>query len=237
MSEEDIESLIAERTAAKKARNFTRSDEIRAQLLEAGIIIEDTKDGSEMEKQMKLVHTRCACGGPEAARDSARRGCLSLLRFIRPPATSITTWKIWTASSATKCRARVMRRHGNPTNDALEELVTALECGRGRARLQHGHGRACTSRYQTALLDRRKRHCGRERSLRRDLQHVDEDFRTGGRGYPSLSISATSGAAEAIEEHRPGALLMETISQSAAACCSARSHRCARTRSRRAVDR
>ena len=51
MSEADIEGLVAERTAAKKARNFTRSDEIRAQLLEAGIIIEDTKDGVRWKRK------------------------------------------------------------------------------------------------------------------------------------------------------------------------------------------
>jgi cysteinyl-tRNA synthetase len=51
ISETDIEQLVAERTAAKKARNFTRSDEIRAQLLEAGIVIEDTKDGVRWKRK------------------------------------------------------------------------------------------------------------------------------------------------------------------------------------------
>ncbi len=51
MSEANIEKLIAERTSAKKARNFTRSDEIRAQLLEAGVIIEDTKDGVRWKRK------------------------------------------------------------------------------------------------------------------------------------------------------------------------------------------
>jgi cysteinyl-tRNA synthetase len=51
MSEADIEGLVAERTAAKKARNFTRSDEIRAELLAAGIVIEDTKDGVRWKRK------------------------------------------------------------------------------------------------------------------------------------------------------------------------------------------
>ncbi len=51
MSEADIETLIAERTAAKKSRNFARSDEIRAELLEAGVIIEDTKDGVRWKRK------------------------------------------------------------------------------------------------------------------------------------------------------------------------------------------
>lgn len=45
LSDADVETLIAERTAAKKARNFSRSDEIRAQLASQGIVLEDTKDG------------------------------------------------------------------------------------------------------------------------------------------------------------------------------------------------
>ena len=43
---EQIEALIAERLAAKKRRDFKRSDEIRAQLSDSGILLEDTKDGS-----------------------------------------------------------------------------------------------------------------------------------------------------------------------------------------------
>jgi cysteinyl-tRNA synthetase len=51
MSDADIEQLVAERTGAKKARNFARSDEIRAQLLDAGIVIEDTKDGVRWKRK------------------------------------------------------------------------------------------------------------------------------------------------------------------------------------------
>jgi cysteinyl-tRNA synthetase len=51
MSDADIEQLVAERTSAKKARNFARSDGIRAQLLEAGVIIEDTKDGVRWKRK------------------------------------------------------------------------------------------------------------------------------------------------------------------------------------------
>ena len=41
-----IEALIAERIAAKKAKNFAESDRIRAQLLAEGIILEDKPDGT-----------------------------------------------------------------------------------------------------------------------------------------------------------------------------------------------
>ena len=41
----EIEALIEERSAARKAKNFARADEIRNELLEKGIILEDTRQG------------------------------------------------------------------------------------------------------------------------------------------------------------------------------------------------
>jgi cysteinyl-tRNA synthetase len=46
LTAEQIEALIEERKAAKKRRDFKRSDEIRRQLTNSGIIVEDTRDGS-----------------------------------------------------------------------------------------------------------------------------------------------------------------------------------------------
>ncbi|MCR5542513.1 MAG: cysteine--tRNA ligase [Eubacterium sp.] len=45
-----IEELIAERTAAKKEKNFARADEIRDMLLSEGIILEDTREGVKWKK-------------------------------------------------------------------------------------------------------------------------------------------------------------------------------------------
>ena len=45
-----IEELIAERTAAKKEKNFARADEIRDMLLSEGIILEDTREGVKWRK-------------------------------------------------------------------------------------------------------------------------------------------------------------------------------------------
>jgi cysteinyl-tRNA synthetase len=45
LSDADIESKIAEMEAARRGRNFTVSDALRAELTGAGIVIENTKDG------------------------------------------------------------------------------------------------------------------------------------------------------------------------------------------------
>ena len=46
----DIEELIEERQAARKAKNFARADEIRNLLLEKGIILEDTREGVKWKR-------------------------------------------------------------------------------------------------------------------------------------------------------------------------------------------
>ena len=46
----EIESLIRERQEARKAKNFARADEIRDQLLEKGIILEDTREGVKWKR-------------------------------------------------------------------------------------------------------------------------------------------------------------------------------------------
>ena len=48
--DEDIEKLIEERQVARKAKNFARADEIRAELLEKGIVLEDTREGVKWKR-------------------------------------------------------------------------------------------------------------------------------------------------------------------------------------------
>ncbi len=45
ISAEEIEALIAKRAEAKKAKDFAQADAIRAELLEKGVVIEDTRAG------------------------------------------------------------------------------------------------------------------------------------------------------------------------------------------------
>ena len=51
LSDADVETLIAERSASKKARDFGRADQIRQQLLDGGIILEDTKAGVRWKRK------------------------------------------------------------------------------------------------------------------------------------------------------------------------------------------
>jgi cysteinyl-tRNA synthetase len=51
LSDEEVEALLRERTEAKKARDFARADQIRAMLLEKGIVVEDTRDGVRWKRR------------------------------------------------------------------------------------------------------------------------------------------------------------------------------------------
>jgi cysteinyl-tRNA synthetase len=51
LTDETIDALVAERTLAKKQRNFTRADQIRNELAEKGIVIEDSKDGVRWKRK------------------------------------------------------------------------------------------------------------------------------------------------------------------------------------------
>ena len=46
----EFEKLIEERQVARKERNFQRADEIRAELLEKGIVLEDTREGVKWKR-------------------------------------------------------------------------------------------------------------------------------------------------------------------------------------------
>ena len=51
LSDEQIQALVDERTQAKRTRNFARADQIRNELAEKGIAIEDSKDGVRWKRR------------------------------------------------------------------------------------------------------------------------------------------------------------------------------------------
>ena len=51
LTDAEIEGLIAARTAARKARDFARADQVRAELLEKGVVLEDTKEGVRWKRK------------------------------------------------------------------------------------------------------------------------------------------------------------------------------------------
>jgi cysteinyl-tRNA synthetase len=51
LTDEAINALVAERDTAKKRRDFARADQIRKELTEKGIIIEDSKDGVRWKRK------------------------------------------------------------------------------------------------------------------------------------------------------------------------------------------
>jgi cysteinyl-tRNA synthetase len=51
LTDEAIDALVTERTLAKKQRNFARADQIRNELAEKGVVIEDSKDGVRWKRK------------------------------------------------------------------------------------------------------------------------------------------------------------------------------------------
>ncbi len=51
LSDAEIEAIIAERTSAKRTRDFARADTIRISLMDKGVILEDTKEGVRWKRK------------------------------------------------------------------------------------------------------------------------------------------------------------------------------------------
>jgi len=52
LGDAEIERLIAERNAARKAKDFARSDAIRDRLMEQGVVLEDTAQGTRWKREL-----------------------------------------------------------------------------------------------------------------------------------------------------------------------------------------
>ncbi len=51
LSDDSVNALVAERTLAKKQRNFARADQIRNELAEKGVVLEDSKEGARWKRK------------------------------------------------------------------------------------------------------------------------------------------------------------------------------------------
>ena len=51
LDEDSVQALIDERNEARKNKDFARSDEIRDQLRDQGIILEDTAQGTRFRRE------------------------------------------------------------------------------------------------------------------------------------------------------------------------------------------
>lgn len=101
-------------------------------------------------------------------------------------------------------------RYSNPTNDALEELCAALEGGAGALACSSGMA-ALHMAVNTALLDRRRVVIAAKLLYGATLNMLVKAFEPAGVEVHFVDFDDTSAVAAAIAEHRPGAILMESI--------------------------
>ncbi len=102
-------------------------------------------------------------------------------------------------------------RYDNPTNSALEELVTALENGHGSLACSSGMA-AIQAAIQTALLDRPKRIVAASALYGATLSLLNKVLDAFGVSTTFVDICNLEEVAGAIEETKPGCVLLETIS-------------------------
>jgi cystathionine gamma-synthase/methionine-gamma-lyase len=101
-------------------------------------------------------------------------------------------------------------RYGNPTSDALEELVTSLEGGAGALACSTGMA-ALHMAISTALIDRRRTIVAGTVLYGATLGMLARVFEPAGVEVVYVDLCDEAAVAAAVERHRPGAIVMETI--------------------------
>jgi cystathionine beta-lyase/cystathionine gamma-synthase len=102
-------------------------------------------------------------------------------------------------------------RHGNPTNEALEELIASLEAGAGALACSSGMA-ALNLAIAAALLDRRRVILAASALYGATISMLMKVLEPTGIETVFVDFNDEQATAAAIAEHRPGALLVETIS-------------------------
>ena len=100
-------------------------------------------------------------------------------------------------------------RYGNPTSDALEELVTTLEGGAGALACATGMA-AIHMALSTALIDRRRSIVASHQLYGATLGMLAKVFEPAGVEVTYVDFCDDSAVTAAIEKNRPGAILMES---------------------------
>ncbi|HWE49080.1 MAG TPA: PLP-dependent aspartate aminotransferase family protein [Bryobacteraceae bacterium] len=102
-------------------------------------------------------------------------------------------------------------RHGNPTNEALEELIASLEGGDGALACASGMS-ALNIALMAALLDRRRVILAASALYGATINMLMKVLEPSGIEIVFVDFADAAATQAAIAEHRPGAMLMETIS-------------------------
>ncbi len=102
-------------------------------------------------------------------------------------------------------------RYGNPTNDALEELCAELENGAGALACSSGMS-AVQMALTTALTDRRKSVIAANALYGATVGMLMKVFEPSGVDVHFVDFCDPAALQRAVAEHKPGCLIMETIS-------------------------
>lgn len=102
-------------------------------------------------------------------------------------------------------------RYGNPTNGALEELLTSLENGAGTLACASGMT-ALHVAVTVALMDRRKSVLAANAIYGATVKLLTQVLEPFGVEVNFVDICDLDAVKSSIEEHKPGCILMETIS-------------------------
>ncbi|MBV9759200.1 MAG: PLP-dependent transferase [Acidobacteriaceae bacterium] len=102
-------------------------------------------------------------------------------------------------------------RYSNPTNDALEELVTSLERGHGSLATASGMA-ALQIAFQTALLDRPHRVLSANAIYGSTIKMAEQVFGPFGVDFSYVDICDLKAVERAVAEKKPGCVFMESVS-------------------------
>lgn len=102
-------------------------------------------------------------------------------------------------------------RYGNPTNGALEDLISALEHGHGALATASGMA-ALNLAFQAALLDRRRSIVASNAIYGATVKMLDQMFSSFGVDVRYVDVCDLDAVRKAIEQAQPGCVFLESIS-------------------------